>query len=180
MASEPFPELVFEITQISGEEILRRINQTLAVSPILRIVNYDSRATWELVRLDTNGNVEAQFELFVSFGDIPCKLFFSANTESDSAKLVNSVMVFLGTVFKGSPVLRPDLQPLQDLPGLSEASGERIATLLKHKEAMTLTEISKSLNMREYTIAINIQSLLKRGIVGCTPPDIEPRKYFCK
>jgi predicted transcriptional regulator len=72
------------------------------------------------------------------------------------------------------------MKRLAELPGLSDACSERIATLLRAREPATITEIANSLAIPEYTAAVNLRQLLKKGIIGCTTPEIVPRKYFYK
>lgn len=179
MASEPYPEIVFEI-DVAPNDVLKLIRQESTDGRIFRIVKEKSITTWQLIRVGPNEATEANFELFFVFRDKSCTLYFSADSAQDSDRLADTVATFLGVVFKGCIVLGPDRRPLPSLPGPSEAGAERIATFLQSRQAMSVEEISKSLTMLQYTVDVNLRKLLDKGVVGCTPSDIVPRKYFLK
>jgi hypothetical protein len=176
---EPFPEIVFDVN-MTMDNIMKQIAIITSDSLSIRPAAYDSRATWKFERLSGNGNVEASFDLYLASLGTSSRLYFSAENQRDSEKLADSVAAFIRDVFVGGQVLRSDLKPLSDIPGASEAVAERIATLLQGGKAMTSQEICKALDMLEYTVSINLGALLDKNIIGCTSPDIIPRRYFYK
>ena len=114
-----------------------------------------------------------------SFGT-SSRLYFSADNQRDSEKLADSVAAFIRDAVVGGKVLRPDLKPLTDLPGPSEALAERIATLLQRGHTMTSQEICRALDLLEYTVSMNLGALLDKNVIGCTSTDDSPRRYFYK
>ncbi len=179
MTSEPYPEIVFDIS-LPTYEVLALIKQASIDSSFLRIVSEGSDASWSITRIDDREKKEAKCKLAIALEDKFCRLYFSASTAYDSYRLADTVAICLGLIFKGSKVVGPDLRPLPNIPCASDAIAERIATLLGSREAMTITEITKSLAMLEYTVAVNLQRLLEKGIIGCTPSHVTPRRYFYK
>lgn len=90
MASEPYPEIVLDIS-MSPPEALSLIKQKATEESFLRIINEVSTTTWEFARLDGKGNIEAKFELFLENRYRSCRLYFSADSAEDSFKLHSSV-----------------------------------------------------------------------------------------
>lgn len=176
---ETYPEIVFGI-RMHRTQVLDLIKSSLENSSILQVVSTNLLDGWKLAKLDQNNDVETNFELrLVQPGD-ECELHFTAGSPRDSEKLAMSVAAFLNAVFRECIILGPDRQHLTDLPGPSESAAERIASHLSNRGARTIEEISRSLGMRQYTVAVNLQILLGKGIVGCTPPEVIPRLFFCK
>ena len=176
---EPFPEIVFDVN-MTMDNVMKQIALMASGSPGIHPAAYDSRATWKFERLSANGKVEASFELFLASHGASSRLYFSAYNHRDSEKLTDSVAAFIRDVFVASKVLRPNLNPLTELPGNSEAAAERIATLLQLSQSMTCQEICRALEMLEYTVLVNLRVLLDRNVIGFNPSDVSARRYFYK
>ena len=177
MTEEPYPDIVFEIS-VPFNRVATLISEASQNTSFLRIERNESGNSWKICRPDSTGSGEIGCELFVASRALSCDLYFSADNEKNSDRLFESVGLCLGVIFRGCEVLSPTMKRLTELPGLSDACSGRITTLLQSHESMTITDISKSLSIFEYTAAINLRNLLKKGNIGCTTPDVKPRKYF--
>src|SRR6185503_1800318 len=161
MTEEPYPDIVFEIT-LPFNRVATLISEAVQNTSFLRIVRNESGNSWKIYRPDSTGNGEIGCELFVASRALSCDLYFSADNEMDSERLFESVGLCLSVIFRGFEVLSPTKKRLTELPGISEACSERITTLLQSHKPMTITDISKSLSIFEYTAAINLRNLLKK------------------
>lgn len=177
MTAEPFPGIVFEIC-LPFSSVAKLLTEASKSTGILRIEQHQSGSTWKIYRPDKTGIHEIKCELFVAARADKCDMYFSADSERDADLLHESVGICLAIVFHGCEVLSPNMKALKDIPGYPDATAARIATLLQSHKPMTITEIGKTLSILEYTAAPNILKLLKQGVIGCTPPDVIPRKYF--
>ena len=172
------PEIVVKI-RLPTEQLLTLVEYTLAKSTDVAVIA-DAPPNWTIGHLDKQGHVTSRFRVSITFEKDGGILIFTPDDAKQYTKLATGVAAFLGDLYRNGFSLETDLRRYIRWDRPSEAAGERIATYLGKHGPRTIQQISHDLAMPQCAVVINLQTLATRGIVGNSPADADPRKFYLK
>jgi len=152
-------------------------------SPELKLLSHDQTSMkWQVSKLDHAGAEQCIFGIDVTNDTWGSDLHFAPLNAAQEPKFAEAVahMIRILVEFNHRPKPR-ELEPWLPYDPMepTEAQLERVATFLQRK-SLSLHEIIIGLGLPEIIVVPCLARLMEKGIVGRTPPGVEPRMYFLK
>ncbi|HKX81008.1 MAG TPA: hypothetical protein VJL54_02010 [Nitrososphaera sp.] len=170
-------ELVLKIG-IALEDIFPFLRNVVASSSKLSLVQEDEgKLRIDLCKADKI-HPTCLFNIAILPDGGTCELHFTPIRQEDGPGLASSVAALVLAISEYNR-----LKPLRFIRhasskfGVTESDLERIATFLEVNPGSTLPRIADALAMEQFAVAIGLQLLIERDIVGSTT---NPRSFFLK
>lgn len=171
------PALVFRLG-VQLEDIFPFLRNTVASSSKLSVVREEQgKLRMDLCKGDRT-NPTCLFRVTIMPDRDACELHFTPIRKEDPPRLANAVAAVVLAISQYTRLMRSGHAHRKF--GVTESDIERIATFLQVNGQSTIGRIADALEMEQFIVALCLNMLVERGIVSCTPPSINPRKYFLK